>query len=236
MNRALWHGYSTFTTIRCRFGVPLLWAWHWARLIEGCRLLGLTVPDPSLHLAAIAAQPYPEGRYRLMVTEVGDSASYQPLASVADTSVQLWRSDWQVHPQLAQYKTGNYLPYALAAQEAQQHGCFEALMCNPSDHIVDASRSGLLAWHAEQHSYICPVGGLASTTRAAWVELLQQAGARVQHSVLTWESLAECSHLWILGAGIGLLAVDAVHSPQGSLLFTQGHTPRDADFLRPPQT
>ena len=65
------HGATAFTTVRTRYGRPLLWEAHLARLEDTCTFLGL--PEPEVNLPIL--DPLPWGLLRLTVTAAGPDVS-----------------------------------------------------------------------------------------------------------------------------------------------------------------
>ncbi|MFC4453274.1 aminotransferase class IV [Deinococcus sonorensis] len=207
LNHPAWlHGHSAFTTVRTRQGEPLLWERHLARLESTCALLGLPAPDPALP----PLDPLPWGLLRLTVTEQGQFWSHRPLVPepVPYTGLSVYLSGVQVHPHLGQHKTGNYLPYRLAAREAAAHGAQEALLQDAGGAWVDGSRSGLLLHSGGQ--WWVPAGGLPSVTRAAW---LDELGVQAEAVNVTLEVVQNMEHLWLCGAGLGVAPVGRLSGP-----------------------
>lgn len=194
------HGHTAFTTIRTVQGQPQLWAPHLTRLADTCALLGLPSPDPAPPPCPAA----PWGLLRLTVSAAGTHHSWRPLTP-PPPSAAVWLTDWQVHPQLGAHKTGNYLPYRLALQEAQAHGAAEGLLQDHSGAVVDGSRSALLL---QLDGQLCrPAGGLPSVTRAAYLAELGLDPAPRRVSV---PDLQRAEAAWLCGAGLGILPVHAL--------------------------
>ncbi|MFC6616610.1 aminotransferase class IV [Deinococcus radiophilus] len=119
-----------------------------------------------------------------------------------EAGVTVRLTDWQVHPQLAAHKTGNYLPYRLAGAEAVAAGAFEGWL-RLGDTLADGSRTApLLELGGE---WVVPAGGLPSVTRA---HFLQQARLRDQPFTERPVRLAELpsiSRAWVCGSGVGVV-------------------------------
>ncbi|WP_309573166.1 aminotransferase class IV [Deinococcus sp.] len=196
------HGESAFTTIRTHHGRPLLWEAHVARLEHTCALLGLPTPDPAL--PALDALPW--GLLRLTVTAAGTFWSHRPLrpGPRPDGGVLVRLTDVQVHPQLGAHKTGNYLPYRLAAQEAAP--AFEGWLTDAWGHVVDGSRTSPLFELDGQ--LVCPLGGLPGVTRAAFLADLPHDRRAVQVA-----DLARVTGAWVCGSGVGIVPVGEIVGP-----------------------
>ena len=211
------HGLSAFTTVRVQDGVPLLWDRHLERLSDTCTLLELPEPDFAQHLEHISHIVLSDALFRLTVTVEGSYGLYRALEPASLGPVTVWLSDLQVHGQLAAFKTGNYLPYTLAAREAERQNCFEALLRSKNGtHVVDGSRSALLLEH-DGH-FIVPQGGLPSVTRDAFLEL--HSSGNMLEQLVTLEDLRNAEHVWLLGSGMGIRAVERVRWHTGEMGFT----------------
>ncbi|WP_407570357.1 aminotransferase class IV [Deinococcus altitudinis] len=197
------HGLSAFTTVRTRFGRPLLLAEHLARLAATCAFLGLPPPEYMPPLL----EPLPWGLLRLTATAQGTFWSHLPLPPpvVPALGVSVRLTAFQVHPQLGGHKTGNYLPYLLARREAEAHGAFEGLLTGGAGHIADASRSGLL--FRSDEGWFVPEGGLPSITRSAW---LAELGTVATVRAVPVSVLRQARHVWLCGAGMGVVPVGQV--------------------------
>ncbi|WP_221089359.1 aminotransferase class IV [Deinococcus aquaedulcis] len=196
------HGASAFTTVRTRHGEALLWPQHLTRLRATCTFLGLPAPDPDRPPLA----PFPWGLLRVTVTGEGTFWSHTPLTPgpcpLEGVAVRL--TDLQVHPQLAAHKTGNYLPYRLAAGQAAP--AFEGWLTNPGGELVDGSRtSPVLELGGE---LVLPAGGLPGLTRAVWLE----GRAFTERPVHTRE-LLRVTRAWVCGSGVGVVPVRRLDGP-----------------------
>lgn len=197
------HGLSAFSTIRTRDGAPLLLPAHLQRLAVTCTYLGLPTPvrePPTL-------EPLPWGLLRLTVTPDGTFWSHRPLPLpvIPAGGAAVWLSCVQVHPQLGQHKTGNYLPYVLARREAEAHGAFEGLLTDAAGYVADGARSGLLLRLGGE--LVVPDGGLPSVTRAAW---LAELGTVAAVSPVALDVLRRAERIWLCGAGMGIVPVGSI--------------------------
>lgn len=194
------HGASAFTTVRVQGGAALLWPEHLARLRQTCTFLGLPAPEGEL-------PDLPSGPHLLRVTVTEGGTFWNARALRAEprpeSGVGVVLSDIQIHPQLGQHKTGNYLPYRLAAAQAQAAGAFEAWLTDPEGHVVDGSRtSPVLKIGGE---LVRPAGGLPSVTRALWLRDLLHVTRPVHVS-----ELGQVTRAWICGAGVGVVPVSVL--------------------------
>lgn len=216
------HGASAFTTIRTRSGQPLLWPQHLARLAATAQLLGL--PDP-LGTQPPRLEPLPWGLLRLTLTADGLFWSHAALDAGRKplTGVSVALTAWEVHPQLAAHKTGNYLPYRLAAAEAKATGAFEGWL-RRGDTLADGSRTApLLELGGE---LVVPAGGLPSVTRAHYLK----GKTFTERPVL----LAELPHLtraWICGSGVGVVPVRELRLEGGQRVRLEVEWPPSGDAV-----
>ncbi|PYE56431.1 aminotransferase class IV [Deinococcus yavapaiensis] len=230
---AAWlHGLTAFTTIRTKFGTPLLWTAHLERLKGTCAFLGL--PDPVE--AASELRPhlpsFPEGRLRLTVTSSGLrwSASELPrLPESVSRGVAAHVTTLRVHPQFAAHKTGNYLPYVLALRAAHDAGTFEGLLLGEQGTVVDGSRTSFVL--DVEGRLVVPIGGLPSVTRA---ELLRELREPVEERFVDLRDLARTRRMWLAGSGVGVLPVSRLTWSDGGRDLDVACPSFDHPALRPP--
>lgn len=198
------HGASAFTTVRTRHGSALNWPAHWARLAGTCTFLGL--PEPEAELPGLEAFAW--GLLRITVTAGGTFALHRPLTPGPRPAagVRIHLTDIQPHPQLAAHKTGNYLPYRLAAQQATAAGAFEGWLVDGAGHVVDGSRTSPLLEIGGR--LVLPAGGLPGLTRAAFLE-----GQEVETRLVATAELPQVSRAWMCGAGVGIVPVREITGP-----------------------
>nr|WP_184030532.1 aminotransferase class IV [Deinococcus budaensis] len=215
------HGESAFTTVRTRWGRPLLWAAHLARLAHTCAVLDLPAPpgDPP----PPALDPLPWGLLRLTATREGVFWTHRALAPGPRPAggVRVHLTAAQVHPQLARHKTGNYLPYLLAGREAARAGAFEGWLTDAAGRVVDGGRTSPLLEIAGQ--LVVPAGGLPGLTRAAFL-----AGRPVQERPVSTGALPGVTRAWVCGSGVGVVPVREI-SAEGWRLGLPARWPGTTD-------
>ncbi|BAW01183.1 branched-chain amino acid aminotransferase/4-amino-4-deoxychorismate lyase [Thermus thermophilus] len=208
----LYHGASVFTTLRAEGGRPLWLEEHLARLRRHALALGLFYPGDEAFLEDLEAllRAFPDApclRLRLTVGEgvrLSEARPYAPLPpSLYREGVRVRLTGYRVHPDLARYKTGNYLPYRLALEEARKEGAFEGLLLDASGHVVDGSRTSPLLFR--EGTLFLLEGGLEGITREKVAEAARGLGLRVERVRLGPEGLR--GHLLLAGSGVGLLPV-----------------------------
>ena len=222
LHPATLHGASTFTTIRTRHGQPLLWPQHLARLSATAALLGL--PDPG-QPEPPALKPLPWGLLRLTLTADGLYWSHAPLTPgpKPTAGIDVLLTAWEVHPQLAAHKTGNYLPYRLAAAEAKATGAFEGWL-RRGETLADGSRTApLLELGGE---LVVPVGGLPSVTRAHYLK-----GKTFTERPVPLAELPQVSRVWICGSGVGVVPVRELRLEGGERVELEVRWPQGVDAV-----
>jgi len=206
----LYHGASVFTTLRAEGGRPLWLEEHLARLRRHALALGLSYPGDEAFLEDLEAllRAFPKAPcLRFTVGEgvrLSEARPYAPLPlSLYREGVRVRLTGYRVHPDLARYKTGNYLPYRLALEEARKEGAFEGLLLDAFGHVVDGSRTSPLLFR-EGTLYLLE-GGLEGITREKVAEAARGLGLRVERGLFRPEGLR--GHLLLAGSGVGLLPV-----------------------------
>lgn len=232
LDDAAWlHGLTAFTTVRTRFGTPLLWEAHVQRLRDTCAFLGL--PDPATAADVASQLPiFPEGRLRLTMTPNGLRWSAGELARLPPRvlhGVSVHVTPLRVHPQLAEHKTGNYLPYVLALRAARTADAFEGLLSGEDGAIVDGSRTNFVLDVDGQ--LVVPTGGLPSVTRAAFV---RARGEGFVERRVTLPDLERARRMWLAGSGVGVLTVARLTWSGGERDFEVETLDLDHPALRPP--
>ncbi|RDI94803.1 4-amino-4-deoxychorismate lyase [Meiothermus sp. QL-1] len=208
----LYHGQSVFTTLRAEGGRPLWPEEHLFRLRRHAEALGLPYPGDEAFwedLKALLAG-FPEApclRLRLTVGEgvwLSEARPYAPPPQAFyREGVRVALTPYRVHPDLARYKTGNYLPYHLALRAAQEQGAFEGLLLDAQGHVVDGSRTSPLLYR-EGVLYLLE-GGLEGITREKVAEAARELGLKVERAFLRPEALS--GTLLLAGSGVGLVPV-----------------------------
>ena len=201
----LYHGASVFTTLRAEGGRPLWLEEHLARLRRHALALGLSYPGDEAFLEDLEAllRAFPKAPCLRLRFTVGEGVRLSEVRPYAPLPLSLYREGVRVRPDLARYKTGNYLPYRLALEEARKEGAFEGLLLDAFGHVVDGSRTSPLLFR-EGTLYLLE-GGLEGITREKVAEAARGLGLRVERGLFRPEGLR--GHLLLAGSGVGLLPV-----------------------------
>lgn len=228
-DRGLRFGDGVFETIAVHEGIPYQWELHEKRLLEG--LQALRIPTEMLELKASAHElllknDWQNGLLRIMVTRGEGSRGYLPTSSTPSvimetmpmppsppeaTSLYLSRyhkPSLQALP--VQFKLMQGLNSTLAKMEAQEHDCYEALQCNDSGEICEAS-SGNIFWFSGGKLYTPALecGIVQGTIREAILRLYE-----VEEGHFSLDVLQEAEEVFITNTAWQVLPVEALQ-PQG---------------------
>ncbi len=205
---------SLIETMRIENQSCSLWPRHRQRLLDSAHWFGIALDSQALELALqqqlqkLSAQQC--WRLRLELAADG-SLNWQ--AAVLDelkqtTKVCLATTVLASHNPLARHKTSARAIYDQTWQDAQQRGCFDALLFNERDELVEGGRSNVILKIAD--SYYTPAissGLLPGVMRA---ELLADPDWRLQERVLSRSDLYQAEAIYLCNALRGVLAVELV--------------------------
>ncbi|MCM2130959.1 aminodeoxychorismate lyase [Larsenimonas rhizosphaerae] len=191
-DRGLAYGDGMFETILVRDGTPMLWKYHVARLHDGGRRLGISLPsEKALHdaMAAACSQVQGDAVFKLIVTRGEGGRGYLP-PSVAepawqcravpfDANTACWQgitarlchlvlSD---QPALAGIKHLSRLENVMARREWTDPRIAEGLLLDARGELVEGTCMNV-AW-CEQGQWFTPGlrhSGVAGTLRAALLD------------------------------------------------------------------
>lgn len=208
-------GNCLYTTCRIHDHIPLFWEAHQQRLSRSMETLGFEPPIHWSELKAFVTEHAPvAGLCRITVTETEVLVSYRGFKPIPE-QITVLVSHQLVHPDLALHKTGNHLPYALAAREGQKAQAFEALLWDASGpYVVDGTRAGFFL--QKNGDFIEPLGGLPSITRQ---QAFEELGVSPVQQWVTLEDLQEAEGVWLCGSGMGVLPIDVLQQEGKEQLF-----------------
>ena len=224
-------GHCLYTTLRIHSHRLLYWEAHLERLKGSMAQFGFLLKMPEADLKRWIESRAPEqGLCRITVTEQEVLVSFRDFKPIPET-IAVLITNQVVHPVLGLHKTGNHLPYTIAAREVQQKGAFEGLMWDASEQfVVDGTRAGFLL--QKDGMFIQPLGGLPSVTRNA---ALLEWGLQAEERWVTREDLFSADHLWLCGSGMGVLPVDVLKGQGEEREFTSSPLHFNALGLIPPR-
>lgn len=206
------HGHSVFTTLRSINGRPQWWDDHWQRLCQHAGFFGFPIPDEQEILGIIARENQAsEQKIRVSLTTAHYALTFEPYNPPPThiyRGVSFAISTIEVHPQLAQFKTGNSLPYWLAQQFAESHGAFEGLLINRDGFVVDGSRTSLMIFDGKCLTAL--EGGLRGIMREQALRFAEKKGYAVKRAHLKQQDLK--GQLLLANCLIGVVPVGAIQS------------------------
>lgn len=174
------HGNSVFTTFHSSQLHSPLGEKHWQRLASHAAFFDYHLPNRKLLFDKIEdilnTCKVPQ-KIRIILSKENFALCFDDFVkpdSEIYKGVKLIKSDYQVHPQLASFKTGNYLPYELAHKQALKACAFEAYLTDQHGHLVDCSRSSPMVFNEE--GLISLQGGLLGTMREEILDFAKKQG------------------------------------------------------------
>ncbi len=226
-DRGLAYGDGVFETLWVDGGRPRLWAFHQARLEEGCRRLALPLPDAALLREEIGLLTHalPQAAVRLSLTRGSGPRGYAPptppvvrrILSAAPMPAQAppgaglqlrtCAMRWAIQPRLAGIKHLNRLEQVLARAEWSDPQIGEGIMLDMDGRVVSATAANLFAV-IDGRCLTPPLErcGVAGTARA-W--LLARFPAMVVADFRP-EDLAGASEIFLSSSLRGVLPVVAL--------------------------
>jgi 4-amino-4-deoxychorismate lyase len=209
------HGHSVFTTLRSKKGSLVFWPEHWLRLSTHAQYFDFSLPKEDQILDVI--EPYllqseQDQKIRIIIGAQGYGVTLEDLSPPDQgiyEGVKIILSSMQVHPQLARFKTANYLPYSLALKEALKAGAFEALLTNSDGFVVDGSRTSLMLFKGNK--LVLLEGGLVGVMREKAAAFAESCGLSVAREMLGFKDLD--GQLLLANSLIGVVAVGSPLHP-----------------------
>lgn len=224
------YGASLFETMRFTAGkVPLL-RYHWQRLTAGIELLFTSLPAATTieWLAAEIQKTVKkndlvgDARIRVQIswtylpeTPEENHQIFYKIESYSCKALKFNKLGLEtgvysgpflpLSMPLARFKTGNYLPYLMAAQEAKQRGLTDVLMRNKAGRIGEGSAANVFWVHnGLLHTPPLTEPIVAGVARSRLLEVLSHRNIPVQETPLTIETLWEADTLFLTNAFYGL--------------------------------
>lgn len=227
VERACQFGDGLFETVAVVSGRPCLWAAHLARLLAGCRRLGLPGPDSGLLEQEVFAlcQGHDRAVLKLFWTAGRSARGYRrPAGAAGQRVVQLhpWSTpdsaqSWRVrlcrhrhgdNPALAGIKHLNRLDQVLARAEwAEEFD--EGIMLDQSGQVVSGTMSNLFLLQDGQ-LLTPPIAraGIEGVVRRLVIDCAGQAGQAVRIEPLALDQLFAADALYLCNSLLGVVSVD----------------------------
>lgn len=225
-DRGLGYGDGLFETIRFAGRDAPLWTRHMQRLAEGCRRLGLPLPDPDLLLAEARAvsRQLSQAVVRITLTRGVGERGYRPPARVAPTRIVAAFEPPQVaeidcndglrarvcgarlahQPLLAGLKHLNRLEQVLARSEWDDPAIADGLMCDADGAVICATAANLfVVLEGEVATPVLDRCGVAGVARAEILAVLPHVNVRP----IRLEELTGADELFLSSSVRGILPV-----------------------------
>jgi len=234
-DRGLQYGDGLFETLALRNGEPLLWNRHAQRLGEGCRRLGLPVPDSELLREEVTRIAGTEARAvaKIILTRGSASRGYRAdPASVATRIVQ--RLPWPAYPvaagkqgvavrwcetrlarqpKLAGMKHLNRLEQVLARAEWQDDYA-EGLMCDTDGLVIEGTMTNLFLV-GDDGTVVTPdlsQSGVAGVMRAQVLDSVAAMGMHCAIQAVTTNMVESAQELFLTNSLIGIWPIRCIEA------------------------
>jgi 4-amino-4-deoxychorismate lyase len=234
-DRGLAYGDGVFETVLLRDGAPLLWPYHHARLLRGCRVLGIEPPDDAALAATWQAPESGLEVLKIVLTRGSGGRGYalpdhpEPRMLSRRMPFSPATSRWQGvdvclcalrlarQPALAGIKHLNRLENVLARQEWQREDIAEGLLADTDGNLVEATAMNVF-WRAGGAFWTPPLEacGVAGTLRAALLERGVVREASLSAETLLDSELIE--QLFVGNSVQGVWPVNTLTTPDGEPL------------------
>jgi branched-chain amino acid aminotransferase len=242
LSRAVRFGDGVFETIRMFNNHPLFLGEHYRRMKQGLIVLGISsVQLPSIGafqeiIAELSKGELSAGRVRIQVFRSGQGFDL-PEKNEAEVLVQVFPlpeieypqakvkahlvEAYKIHPSiLTTIKSGNRLPYILAAQEAQKFGAIEGILMNTTGAIAEGNSSNLFAVNSDKQILTPPIseGALPGIMRAQILELLPSWGYSVSERPILAKELPDFQEIWLTNVVQGIRTIETLGLSNGEIL------------------
>lgn len=230
-NRSFRYGEGLFETIRLQNGRMPLWDRHWKRLSQSLPALYFSLPihftsehlkEEVLQLAKRNKCMY-AARIRITVFK-GEGGIWETPTTPFNCLIQCWpleKKDFSMNENgldigvfeagrkscdaYSNFKTNNYLLYALAAQSAKQKKWNECLVLNQHQRICDATISNV--FFISENEVCTPAlheGCVSGVMRNFLLEQLKTANIKVNEGAYEISDLQKADELFFTNAMYGI--------------------------------
>ena len=230
LDRGFTLGDGLFETVAVRAGRARLWHEHGERLTEGCRRLGMPVPDLALLEAELEALRDGErdGTARITWTRGTGPRGYAPPAAATPTRVLTWfpglppqprralrlrwcRTRLGENPALAGLKHLGRLEQVLARGEWDDPETDEGLMCSASGDVIECTSSNVFL--VREGGLLTPEldrCGVAGVVRRRVLALAAQRALPVTVGRVTGGQVGAADELFVTNASRGIAPVGSI--------------------------
>ncbi|MBB3114145.1 4-amino-4-deoxychorismate lyase [Paenibacillus phyllosphaerae] len=240
------YGMGLFETFRTYQGAPYLLERHLARLMEGCRALGIAYePDQgeirSWLRRLMAANALSEAYVRLTVTAGEGELGLPQHGYDAPNVLMMVKPLPPVHKSLdregkqlallhtarntpegqVRFKSLHYMNNILAKHELRASGAAagaEGLMLTREGHLAEGIVSNLFfVSQGVIHTPSVDTGILPGITRGRVLELAKEAGHATEEGYYTWEQLLGAEEIWITNSVQELVPITTLRDGDGAV-------------------
>jgi 4-amino-4-deoxychorismate lyase len=231
-DRGLAYGDGLFETMAVKAGDPLLFTEHMARLLHGCRILGIAGPDIGhcrnevMQLCAGRT-----GVLKLILTRGSGGRGYATQTGIQPNRLLLF-SNWHSwprefytqgirigisntripeQPQLAGIKHLNRLENVLAAREVDGNTMQEGIMLDYSDRIIECTRSNIFfVKDGELHTPALDRCGVNGVMRNYILKRALEHGIKVNIRDIFLDEARQMKEAFVCNSLIGIWPVAAL--------------------------
>ncbi len=223
------YGRGVFTTLAVHNHQPLLWAEHWARLVEHAARASVghiefdEASVSGMLARLIEANKVKEGRARVTVLATAERGVWKVKApsdrktdllimtgdarAPSEDGLALTISPYRVNTlsPLVGIKSINYLEHILAWEEARARDFDEAVTLNERGEIVSTTMANIF-WVIDGtlHTPALTTGALAGTTRTCIIELASALSIPLVEGVYELSDLGNADEIFLTSAGHGV--------------------------------
>lgn len=242
-DRGLAYGDGVFETVLLRAGVPVLWDYHYARLLLGCQRLNIPLPSMEQLVATWQSPSSAELEIlKLILTRGSGGRGYAtpdssqprllsrrtPFVVNADrwhegVNVRICQLRLGHQPLLAGIKHLNRLENVLARQEWSDPDIAEGLLGDADGWLVEATSMNVF-WQQAGVLFTPPLSqcGVAGTLRAALLD-----HGVVQEAPIALNAIHNVERLWVANSVQGVWPVNKLLSETGVVLKSWSLTGQD---------
>lgn len=221
-DRGLLYGDGLFETIAFHQGRSALWSLHMARLVSGCRRLGLPRPDIDL-LAAECHQLLGNGNsavIRIAITRGSGGRAYFPPEHPEPTRILMRRAmpdqlESRRSAGLAMHTSAirlavsaigglkhmNRLEQVLIAEECARHGTEEALVLDSADSIVEGLAGNIVVVRSDRLIAPGPHPAAVAGVGLEWIR--RHAESSLEERPFAAAELRRDDALWVINSVLG---------------------------------